>query len=212
MTKTAYFDVCDTLYKCNTTFEFINFLSRNDCLKRSYIKLLRTLPFKIINFSLIKIFNFDLVKYLLIKTIKGKSRNFLIKQSEIFYQDFLQKKMIHEVHEVLIRYKSQGYKIILLSATLDIISLVIMRNLKIDGFISSKLNFIDDVCTGYLEQDLYGNKIGMIKGCVDFFVTDNKNDIDVVNISSDFIIVLKENDFSYWSERLNLDFNYILVK
>lgn len=164
MKKIAVFDVCWTLYRSNTTIDFVLFY-----LKKKRFS--RYLFFRIITFRLISIFlsliGIKNIRDRMIYQLKGENKSYLTHLTERFFNEYLINKINEPVFLYFNKYRHEGYSLLLASASLDIIVTQISQNENID-FVSSVLGFDDDVCTGKLEFDATGVKYKLLKNATKY--------------------------------------------
>lgn len=204
------FDICGTLFDSNTTFDFLDFLHASGYIDSDYRRI-RTLPFIVLNKLSLKVLGFDFVKFLSLRALTGISDKNLKLFSKEFYDSFLIKKHNIEVIELLNKYKNDGCLIIFVSATIDCLAQEIADRLGADSVISSKLEMINDLATGRLLIDIYGDKLRYLPGHLDFYISDNLNDVSILRNSKEYVVVTKKKNIGYWKKMMGNDFNRILV-
>lgn len=209
------FDICDTLYFSNTTFDFIDFyLKKSGSSFKSFVLgLIRNKysPLFIVLYLLSKISGKDLPKYFALKLLKGSSTEELENVAKVFYQEYLTERRIFITHEILQEAQSQNFQVILLSSTLDPVARVIAENLHVD-FESSELEQKDDFFTGRLKSDITGKKHHLLKensGSAGYtVVTDNFTDYELVKGATNrYVVIHDKKAESHW-EPLNPAFIY----
>ncbi len=159
MNNIAVFDVCWTLYRSNTTVDFILFYLKQKNLFR-YVYY-RILTLRVVSFVLFRVFSVDL-RTLMIKELEGESKESLLEISDQFYFHFLLNRKNELVFSYLIDLKRKGYLICLASASLDIVVSTIAKHNELD-FVSSSLDFVNGFCTGELKFEGAGNKYCLLK-------------------------------------------------
>lgn len=200
-------DVCWTLYRSNTTFDFIDYFYKDKPFNlKKYI-----LDFFVIKFfilSLGKVVGKDIYRYLYISLLNGVSRKELLFFSKKFYSDFLITKKINFTFE-MIETISQDSEIILCSASLDIIVYEISKRLNVK-FIATQLVFEDDICTGKIESDLLGNKNNLfLNNEIDTVITDNLSDYKLVKLAKKSVILSTQKNVRFWESK-GISVDYIL--
>jgi len=182
--KLAIFDLDGTLYCGNSTFDFINFVMKDDKKYLSFKK----------NYKIMRIYNkfanyffgYDWYKIKSVNFLKGFKKQELIEKSEEFFENILKENEIKDLFQLLELYKKEGYELCILTATLNVIAIEIGKNLKIDKIYSTNLIYDNNVCTGKYEVDLLNNKLELfnneIRGKYDkvLFFSDNKQDIQLL--------------------------------
>lgn len=79
----------------------------------------------------------------------------------VWIEKFFQNENLFNIKvlDMIENYKTEWYKVYLLSASLDIIALYLQNKFSYDWFYSSKLWFINWICTWKLEFDCSHKKI-----------------------------------------------------
>lgn len=179
-------DLCDTLVKGNTTFIFLDHLLKNNFFYRIYRRLSRWIPLRII-FKALSLIHFDANRKIAIFFLKGinkgilqENASFLVQHSFIFEEDIV---------ALIKNCKMNKVPVYIVSASLDVIVEAVADKFGIH-YMSSCLDFNDNVCTGILKQDLlYTKEMFFTKGNekysgIDFeqlvFVSDNIQDISLL--------------------------------
>jgi|688.fasta_scaffold317611_2 phosphoserine phosphatase len=181
-------DICDTLFLQNTTFGFIDFIKNEN---KSFYKKIK-IPLIIIG----KLFKVDFYRNRYLNNLKGYSKEQLYTLANQYYDNVLSCKKNHPIHQIIEQNKNN--KIILCSASLDIIVEVIANRLGVNTYYSSELLFDGDLCTGKLKTDLLGKKHLLFNYPIDWVITDNLSDIDLVKKASKYTIVSKKKDLAFW--------------
>lgn len=189
-------DICGTLFKSNTTFDFMKYYFENE---KWYIRLnkIRKNKFLIVlNRLTHKLFKFDVIRYLYIRHLCGFSRSQLELMTSRYYEDFLLKRINTPIIKLIEKKRGEGFHLVIASATLDIISKEVAKRMGVEDQLSSELKYDkNDVCTGKLKTDLLARKLEYlrIKGIGEPFggiVTDNDSDIDLIKRSKESCFVL----------------------
>ncbi|WP_010113564.1 haloacid dehalogenase-like hydrolase [Acinetobacter sp. P8-3-8] len=149
------FDVCWTMYKSNTTFDFIKFVYKTENIKSFILILLNSQIVKIILLLLGKILGRDIYRELFVGLLQDFTRRDIEILSEKFYKDFLLKKKIDYTFDIFEKINTD--EILLCSASLDVVVAHIANELNVD-FFASELEFKNGVCTGKICKDLLGVK------------------------------------------------------
>lgn len=201
------FDVCWTMYKSNTTFDFIKFVYKVEKIKSSRLMLLNSIVGKLAILLLGRLLGRDIYRELFVGLLKNFTRSDLERLSSKFYQDFLIGKKIDYTFELFSEIDTR--EIILCSASLDIVVSHIAKELKV-VFFASELEFKKEICTGKITKDLLGVKNGIFENKeIKLVVTDNLSDLELVKKSSNSIILSTPKNVDFW-EKNNLTVNYIL--
>lgn len=201
------FDVCWTMYKSNTTFDFIRFIYKIENIKSFRLILLNSRIVKIIILLLGRILGRDIYRELFVGLLKGFTRQDIEFLSEKFYKNFLLKKRIDYTFDIF--KKINADEILLCSASLDVVVAHIANELNVD-FFASELEFKNGVCTGKISKDLLGVKDQILENKkIELVVTDNLSDLSLVKKSSKSVILSTPKNVNFW-KRNGLTVNYIL--
>lgn len=208
--KVCIFDICGTLYKANTTFAFLEYTFKNKAAYRWYRKLYHTYCWKIFNRLLRDAFHIDLTRILALKFLKGFNRNELIKLVNIYYDDYLSNKKNEVLINELTKYlNDKRYRVILMSATIDVVGQVIGERLRCSELYTTKLEYERDICTGNISQDLLGNKMSVVKQLginkdITLFATDDFTDIPLLSIAKNKVIIEYKKYKRKWEKEIKL--------
>lgn len=211
--RTSIFDVCGTLYYSNTTADFLQyyfekespqklFLFNKISNKRSLIFLYRAFVFKV--------FHRDLFKRARVFLLKGENQEKVGELANQFFEDFLAKIKIEEVHKLL-EIELKESKVILVSNSIEPVVKAISAKMGID-FHATRLEVENGSYTGGIEEDLMGIKHKVIHELIGeklTVVTDNKSDFKLVELAKEKYVVLhKKPDIQFWNR---LKPNYIFA-
>lgn len=191
------FDICDTMYDSNTTFDFLDYVFQEEKKYIFYRKMSKTIPVKIINKLVFKLFNFDLIRSFFLLRLKGKRRDDLKLLVNKFYDNVLVHKERSEIIDLLNKNKNKNKEILLASATIDIVAEKIANEFSVN-YISSKLGYYDGICSGKLFLDLLEKKEKFINHDVDLVVTDNVSDLALVKKANSSVILSTDKNFNFW--------------
>lgn len=206
MKKILLLDLCGTIYKSNTTFDFLFFyLSgwRRFLFKYVFLNLASRVFCKFV----FKFSGFDLLRYLCIYLLKGETYSNLQKASLIFLRSL---QMIEPVKDYLEKERSNFDDVIIISASLDFIVHSSALIHQADGFFSSELNyyFSNKICDGRFIKDIFLCKHNIIEerfsGDSITFITDNYNDKGCIIFCNEFIAVVEKNDkkaIDFWKSQ-----------
>lgn len=206
--KCLLIDICGTLFDSNTTFDFIRYFYSKS---KRYRLITYLTKFRIIGFANAKIFRFfhkDIVRSLILRQLKGLSEQELKRMSNVFYDEFLEKRKNKDVFLIIDNLRDSGFTPVLASATIDPIADVVAEKLSIKDVISSMLLFENGVCAGKLRQDALASKdllLSQLKivpnyGCI---ITDNYSDSNLIEKSDTAYLIQYERSKNSWSEFLN---------
>ncbi len=206
MNRIAIIDICGTLFRSNTTFDFVDYVHRDDFRYKIVRNFMRLLPIKIILALISRCFKVDLVRKWVIGSLKGLSISELYSLCEEFYDDCLLPKINLNV---ISRIKSLQADIILVSATLEPIAETICRRLNADDFYASELDYVGEITTGKLSKDLLGVKLEKVVSegyFVPFLctVSNDFTDLPLFLNSSQGIIITKSKNQCKWQKLIRI--------
>lgn len=200
MTKVIVFDVCWTLFRSNTTNDFILFyLKRKNFCRYLVFRFLTFRPVGII-LNLVGIKDF---RERIIRQLEGSDLDELVEIADLFYLQFLVKKKNDVVFEEFLRTKNDGETIFLASASLDIVVSTIAKFNNVN-YVSSKLKYNKNVCEGVLIIDATGCKHELLKektgrSFYDAIYSDNIEDIQMQEFFEKYFYVKNTKIFKFSS-------------
>jgi len=202
--KIAVFDVCGTLYKSNTTFDFLDYYFEGNRSFSVFRYFSQSILGKLVDYPLRKYFNFDIIRTIALMFLKGEEEKVVEKSAKYFVLENLESKINHPIVDLLNSYKNQGYVIVLMSGSLDCLIDQVALRFESDAYFSSKLLSINGILQGSLSEDLLFNKRDVlinsypsIKNLV--VVTDNLTDLNLVKFSNEaHVLCHKEKHKQFW--------------
>ncbi len=216
----ALFDVCDTLYYSNTTFDFIYYYLKT-YKPGSLVKFKRLLNRNSLGFwfniAIAKFIGIDVIRNSAIKMLKGERKEDLYKAGKEFAKMLTSHKKIEETHRLMESYQGNGYRIILVSASIDPVVHSIAEELD-SSYFSTLLDYDNNgICTGTILRDLTGKKYETIREQMGregvqqiAAVSDNSTDRPLLAIAQQkHIVVYREADKDIWN---GMDGSFILLK
>jgi HAD superfamily hydrolase (TIGR01490 family) len=199
----AFFDFCNTLVKINTLSRFVDFVINDK--RTSHVNLRKWMFEKRGLLSLLRICSGRKIE---LKCLYGIKRELLEEYGKEFYQKIIKANFNPGIVRKLYELKNNGFKIIVISAALDIYLKYIFETLPVDFIISSELAFNNNKCMGkILGIDSMGiGKIEKLKMVydkyqdIDFknscFFTDGLEDAPLLEIVGNPFFVIKEGQKS----------------
>ena len=172
MNKIALFDFCETIANFQTADAYVRYVQSHSVPTNIGIRLL----YNILNQS--RVLGIvrrlkpkgSIDKRFILKQMKGRTYEEMDRLAEDYYNNMIKPNMIEPVITELRRLQSEGYGIYVISAGYDIYLKYFVKDFKVDGLLSTKIEFKDGVCTGRFDgQDcMFDYKIdyinSMIKG------------------------------------------------
>ena len=213
------FDVCDTLFYSNTTFDFLRFVlaQRGSGNKQAVLKLLsaKWSPLFVGLVAWQKIVGGDPVKAAALRLLAGISRDELYALGRRFVAEFLPGRRIARTHELLAGLAQTRTRVLLLSASLDPVIAALAETLGSVEFVSSQLEYdAHSNCTGRLHQELTGQKqvalqkllTGQDKALRLAVATDNFTDHSLVSQAHVRYVVVHNVAAKQFWQKLNPEF------
>jgi phosphoserine phosphatase len=199
-------DIDDTLFRSNTTYEFVAYVLRSFPARLWQMKLLtgRWSPFFLVLTALGKLGGRDLIKERSLLLLRGLDATLLEQQAPQFYEECLASQINFEVLSLLQSKRGEQF---LISSTLDAVAQIIGQRLGMAP-LSSTAEVTQGRLTGRLSNDLTGRKheialqlTSKYPGRRLLVVTDNRSDYDLVAMAEDrFVVIRKESDKLFWSD------------
>lgn len=209
--QVALFDICDTLYYSNTSFDFVFFfLSQYSSDREKLARFRNLLNRKSLafwkNIAVAKLTGHDAIRNSAFSLLKGVPKEKLYEAGARFVTMLSEQKAVNETHRLLRDYQDKGYRIILCSASIDPVVEHIAASLGVESFSSRLAYNAEGTCEGLLEKDLTGKKYEAVEHKLQGFdvtlavVSDNKTDKSLMERAHDKHIVLyKESDKDFWA-------------
>jgi phosphoserine phosphatase len=208
------FDVCDTLFYSNTTFDFLRFVleQQGSRGKQAVLKILtaRWSPLFVGLVVWQKATGGDPVKAAALRLLAGTPRKELYELGRRFVAEYLPTRRIAQTHELLAGLERPSTRVLLLSASLDPIIAALAVALGDVESVSSQLEYdANERCTGRLQQELTGRKqdalryvLGASAATVRLAVaTDNFTDRELVTQAAvRYVIVHNAAAKNFWQE------------
>jgi phosphoserine phosphatase len=225
MKKIAFFDFCGTVMSTNNTYDFLFYYFSK---KKRYFKLLTFFVLDCLSDFLfffpenlrrqLEIFFIRKRVFYLLKNEKKKdidriANNFL---EEAIKKGYINQKIIQEIS----KKRKEGYKIYLLSSSIDSVLNAFKKKFKIDNVLSSKIKYDkNNIASGLVDDYLYRKKdlIQKINKNIlkkSIFYSDNKEDLLLKDKFRKFIFIksLKKKtskSYSFTITNKNFLFTYI---
>ena len=202
MNKVFLIDICGTIYRSNTTLDFVRFFWGDDV----KVRIMLSLPFRILSRLMYYAIRWEPLRFCLIRMLKGKSHEELRIMAETFHKEFLCRRINNDVISKIEKKRQQGYTLVLLSATLDIIAEEVSKQFNIPHVISSMLDYDDDgICLGRLRRDLLHDKHGALKKegyahPYDGIITDNYTDASLIEKSNEAYLICYGSSREKWGK------------
>jgi phosphoserine phosphatase len=216
--KYVFCDVCDTVYRSNTTFDFLNFfLAQHSSKKLLALSILTGKWSPALYFLLIlgKVLKVDLVKIFSLKLLNGYTRKCVEESAVDFVRSFLNGRVNKEVVDLL-RRKSSSERIIFISSSIDPVVRAVSEEFGFP-FYASTLSTSNGILNGALSVELAGTKhkvvsniLGdIVKASLITVITDNRSDFDLVSMAGErYIVISNDAQKKFWRK---LDPEFIMI-
>lgn len=207
--KCAIVDICGTLYASNTTFDFLDFYFSNNDRYRRFSRIRRSDLWRVFNKLIWIFFGMDLTRKIAIQFLKGEPMDRIQDAVKCFVTNILEKKKHGAVFELINTLRKDGYRIVVTSATLDVIAREVSYRLNVDECYATELCFNSKgICLGKIAHDLLGGKkehleTNGIKPPFNVVVTDDFSDIDIIKNSTWSYVVCNDYNIQKWKSRMN---------
>ena len=207
--KIVVVDICYTLFKSNTTFDFFKYCANTakfSITKKVFLKILlsKSSPVYWTVAVIEKLIKKDLFKYFTVKLLAGKYVNDVDTWAEKFYFDFLKSREIDITMRIVKDF--DAFEVILISATLTPIAKAIAKNMEIETFLSTQLEVINGRYTGKIIGELSGKKLEALyafkkeKVLIDVMMTDNLTDRQIMEAADcKYAVCHNKEQEKFWS-------------
>lgn len=202
----AVFDVCDTLYFSNTTHDFVRFVVsvKQRFQTKHAILNSRFLPFRYLFIATSVYLGSDPLRTLNVGLLKGYSRKELDKLAREFVATYLNDRKIEAVHATVRRSQAERKRIVLCSTSIDPVVAAVAGTLGDVEFISSTLEYVDDICTGRIADDIGTSKLERLRhlgidGPIEVAYSDNFGDLELLSAARHAVAVVhSERKKDFW--------------
>lgn len=202
-TKRSVFDICGTLYKSNTTFDFLDYYLRANKVYRIYKIVSTTILWKVLNKITKYLVKCDITRMIAILFIKGHTKQELLDAADSFFKRELKLKENKYIIESFHRLNSnKENQVIIASATLDFIAQTIARHLNCKTYFSTTLSYEDGICKGTIVNDLLGRKVRFLNRYKSFenVYTDDISDCSLLELAENKYLVVYPKTFNKWKK------------
>ena len=208
-------DICGTLYTSNTTYDFYRYyFAKYNKIKYFYFSLLLSLPAKVFYVLLSKLgVSLKKLRVHLIGLIGNEAVEKVNFAAEEFLEKYLKERVIPATEQQIMH----ADRLIFSSASIAPVVNVIAKKYKALAFVATTLEIIDGSYTGKILEDNQGKKAkhllasdwsSQIKNAT--FITDNKEDEDLLRMVNNPVVVCASKDLAYWKKKEILGLDIIL--
>ena len=200
------FDFCETLIKFQTADRYIKFCRNHLHSKRLFLwHYLTCALLKVRFFQGIKIIkkHNNLQKRLVLWQLKGLDRTTCEDLAKKYFEEMLLPNTISETIRLLKKHQEQGDCIWIISGGYDLYIRYFVEHFNIDGFISSKIGFNSNKCSGKIEglDCMSDNKILLLEHQFGqalqdkniYFYTDSSSDLPLLQYVNHPYIISKHS-------------------
>ncbi|WP_165743738.1 HAD-IB family phosphatase [Pseudoalteromonas sp. Z9A6] len=207
--RIAVFDVCGTLYRANTTFEFLDFYFQENLKYKFFRKISKSFLGKLLNYPFFRFLKFDVLRYVAIAFLKGETISDVNKAARIFVTQHLAERIQPEIKVLYDKYQKDGYYMILMSGSLDFIISIISEAWGAHDSYSTVLQIKDKKLTGKVAFDQLFNKSHVLDEHYEIIgelivVSDNASDYQLLKkADTGYAVCNKVKQVTFW-QRKNL--------
>ena len=204
--KIVVVDICGTLFRSNTTFDFLHWKFEQDRKYMLFYRIYNSLMWKIFNKICVICIRLDLTRKVGINFLKGYSKDVLREEVERFYESFLSVRKNKQVFLLLDKLKEmEEVELFLASATLDVIGEVVSTHLSIPLLLSTELEYQNNICMGKIQKDTLGTKIKYLSNIVPIWkcFTDDISDLPLIKSASESTIIIYPRTKKKWEKILS---------
>lgn len=205
--KIILLDICGTIYRSNTTFDFLDYFFANNIRYKLFCLLFRCRLARLVNKVIASLCKYDFLRVFSVKFLEGYTEQEIMQKAEYFCNKILEYKKQDKVIEIINLNIDKQNRIIIVSATLDCVAFHVAKALGIDEHYASELEYRNNICTGKISNDLLDCKLVKIreKGITPPFemtISDNFTDIELMKHSKYSYIVSRVKRKRKWGRLL----------
>jgi HAD superfamily phosphoserine phosphatase-like hydrolase len=205
--KIVVCDVCDTLYRSNTTFDFLKFVFQKEGILKHLALQIMTSKWSLVYYILIvgsKILEKDMIRSLSVRLLAGYSYSRILSLAGEFFDHYLNERKNKKIFELLIQEKKENY-VILVSSSIDPVIKTI-ANQHGFSYLSSVLEVKEGKITGRFRSDLTHKKHEEVKELMEkspsgrlVVITDNHSDFKLVEMADErYVVIQSEKEKKFW--------------
>jgi HAD superfamily phosphoserine phosphatase-like hydrolase len=203
--KIAVFDVCDTLYMSNTTYDFIDYYLQSKSLYQLLLfRICRSRPLIPLWVLLGHLYDMDIFRKFAVRLLHGAEEQYIRIKASCFVSEVLFRRENASALALMKRLQKEGYTIVLASASLLFVVEEVASVLSVSEYFACSLESRNGLLTGRYLHDIRGRKDCVIArrfpNCIDLVVvTDNREDINLILKASHAWIVCDQRRRWRWS-------------
>ena len=210
MNKVALFDFCETIANFQTADAYVRYVQSHSAPTNNGVRLLYTILNQSRILGIVRRLKpkGSIDKRFILKQMKGRTYEEMDRLAEDYYKNKIKPNMIAPVVSELKRLQSEGYVIYVISAGYDIYLKYFVRDFKVNGLLSTKIDFKNGICTGLFDgQDcMFEYKIdyinSMIKGDHSQWLafSDSVTDLPMLELVGHPVVISKGKS-QKWAEK-----------
>jgi phosphoserine phosphatase len=205
--KIILLDICGTIYRSNTTFDFLDYFFADNIGYKLFCFLFRCKFARLVNKIIAGFCKYDFLRYFSIRFLEGYTEQEILQKAGYFCKEILEHKKQNKIIEIINQNINQQNHIIIVSATLDCVAVQVAKVFGINEYYASELEYRNNICTGKIRNDLLDCKLVKIqeKGIAPPFeltISDNFTDIELMKHSKYSYIISRIKRKRKWERIL----------
>ena len=213
MNKVALFDFCETLANFQTADAYVRYVQSHSVPTNEGFRLLCNILNQSRVLGVIRRLKpkSSIDKRFILKQMKGRTFEEMDHLAKDYYEKQIKPNLIEPVVAELRKLQSEGYVIYVISAGYDIYLKYFIEDFKVDGLLSTKVEFKNGICTGKFDgQDcMFDYKINYINSAIQgdhsqwMALSDSVTDLPMLELVGNPIVVSR-NKSQNWAEKRNM--------
>lgn len=211
--KVALFDFCETIANFQTADAYVRYVQGHSAPTNKGVRMLYNILNKSRVLGVVRRLKpkGSIDKRFILKQMKGRTFDEMDRLAKEYYQNKIKPNMIAPVVAELKRLQSEGYSCYVISAGYDIYLKYFCEDFRIDGLLSTKVEFKDGICTGKFDgQDcMFEYKIDYINSAIQgdrrqwFAFSDSVTDLPMLELVGN-PVVISCGKSQKWAEKRNI--------
>lgn len=196
-------DICGTIFRSNTTFDFLDYTFRFNHSYRRYRRFSKLFVCRVVTGLIYRLFKNDIKRKFFLRFLKGYTSEELQQMVHNFYQSFL----LERINEPIVnRVKETSHNVVIVSATIEPIAKTVANKLGIKHYYSTELEYDEyGKCTGNIKNDLLGRKLSTLLNneilpTYALTISDDITDLPLFKKSESSIIVTPNKRLIKWKQ------------
>jgi HAD superfamily phosphoserine phosphatase-like hydrolase len=207
-TGIAVFDVCGTLYRANTTYDFIEYYLRGrSWLKYKTLRICRLRMFIPLWYAVKILAKCDALRLFGVRLLSGRHIEDVRAAAVDFVVSVLASKKNECTMALLLSLRQQGYEIVLASASISFVVEAIAAVLNVKTALACQLETSGSFLTGRYAHDVCGRKHDAVARAFPSYkelavITDNREDVPLLRLASKRWVVCSQKKRRRWNDVL----------